>query len=127
MVDNIDPVAGLDKELALHQEPTQPATKLALKESLELKNHIDIRNRGVAEMMRSPLQTWGDFASSVTEVGQDAMLRTVQEVKVRVAPTSLEGEDGALHLQPASIHNMVRSLLAFAMTHPYATWGSRLH
>ena len=117
-----------DKELALHQEPTQPATKLALKESLELKHFIDIHNRGVAEMMRSPLQTWGDFASSViTEVGQDAMLRTVHEVKVRVAPTSLEGEDGALHLQPASIHNMVQSLVAFAMTHPYATWGFRLH
>ena len=79
-------------------------------------------------MMRSPLQTWGDFASSViTEVGQDAMLRTVHEVKDRVAPTSTEGEDGALHLQPASIHNMVRSLVAFVMTHPYATWGSRLH
>ena len=117
-----------DKELALHQEPTQPATKLALKESLELKNYIDIHNRGVAEMMRSPLHTWGDFASSVfTEVGQDAMLRTVHEVKVRVAPTSIEGEDGALHLQPASIHNMVRSLVAFAMTHPYATWGFRSH
>ena len=100
-----------------------PLSKLALAELLELRKNIDYHNGSLTGMSTTPMQTWAVFASSVqTAIAHDSLQRTYQEVSVRVASSTIQGGDGALHLKPAAIHNMVRSLAAFVMTHSMATW-----
>ena len=109
-----------DQELALHQTPPRPITKLVLSQLLELKRLINANNSEITRAANTPLHTWGEFVSTVTsELCVDGMGRTTHEVRVRQPPTTVEGTGGVLHLKPDSLHNMVRSLVAFVGCLPW--------
>ena len=110
-------------DVALHPEPPQPLSKLSLREMLSLQKLVDLHNTGIAEGTRTPLHTWGEFVSSVeTVVAQDHLLRSYHEVRVQPAPTSHRGGDGVLHLKPAALHKMVRSVVAFVKNNYWLSW-----
>ena len=80
-------------------------------------------NGSMTEQANTPMKSWAMFASSRYEsIATDALNRTYREVAVREAKSTWVGENGNLHLQPAAIHNMIRSLAAFMRTHAVATW-----
>ena len=109
-----------DQELALHQAPPRPITKLVLSQLIELKRLINANNSEITRARSTPLHTWGEFVSTVTsELCVDGMGRTTHEVRVRQPPTTVEGSGGVLHLKPDSLHNMVRSLVAFVGCLPW--------
>ena len=111
-----------DHELALHQSHPVPISKLLLTQLMELKRFVDIRNSEITERSNTPLHTWGAFASSVvSELVQDGMMRTIQQVRVRQTQNTMEGLAGVLHLKPDSLHKMVRNLVAFVGCHPWMT------
>ena len=111
------------EDVALHQEPPQPLSKLALREMLSFAKLVNLHNTGLVEGTRTPLHTWGEFVSTVgTEVVQDHLLRSLHEVRVQPAPTSHRGGDGVLHLKPAALHKMVRSVVAFVKNNYWLTW-----
>ena len=112
-----------NNELVLHQHQTKATTKLALAELLDLRRSIDMFNGSVSEQANTPMKSWAMFASSRHEsIATDAMGRTFREVAVREASSTWVGEKGNLHLQPAALHNMVRSVVAFMRTHAGVTW-----
>ena len=110
-------------ELVLNQGPPRPLSKCALAELLDLRKLIDCHNGALTEVAFTPMQAWAMLVSSRHDtVATDSLNRTYQEVSVVVKPVTLAGNNGELHLQPAAIHNMVRSLAAFMGTHAVATW-----
>ena len=110
-------------ELVLHQGPPRPLSKCALAELLDLRKLIDCHNGALTEVPFTPMQAWAMLVSSRQDtVATDSLNRTYREVSVVVKPVTLAGNNGELHLQPAAIHNMVRSLAAFMGTHSVATW-----
>ena len=112
-----------DNELVLHQQQTKSTTKLALAELLELRRSIDMHNGSVSEQANNPMKSWAMFASSRHETTMtDARGRTIRGVAVRASSATWEGANGNLHLQPAALHSMVRSLVTFLRTHAEVAW-----
>ena len=110
-------------ELVLHQQPPRATAKLALAELLDLRKSIDMHNGSLTDAANTPMQSWSKFASARhTEIATDPLNRTYREVTVRVAKSTWVGTNGNLHLSPAAIHNMIRSVASFMQTHAAATW-----
>ena len=98
-------------------------TKLALAELLELRRSVDIHNGSISEQATNPMKSWAMVASSRHEATMtDARGRTIREVAVRASSATWESANGNLHLQPAALHSMVRSLVTFLRTHADVTW-----
>ena len=120
----LPPIVHLgDNELVLHQQQSIPVTKLALAELLELRRSVDIHNGSISEQATNPMKSWAMVASSRHEATvTDARGRTIREVAVRASSATWGSANGNLHLQPAALHSMVRSLVTFLRTHAEVSW-----
>ena len=106
-----------DGEVALHQETPKAVSKLALAEMLMLRELVDCQNGSMTAMPSTPMHSWAKLVSARHgNTAFDSLHRTYQEVTVRVTPSTW-GVDGVLHLKPSAIHNLVRTVAAFMVTH----------
>ena len=106
-----------DGEVALHQDPPKAVSKLALAEMLQLRELVDYQNGSMTTVPSTPMHSWAKLVSARHDnTAFDSLHRTYQEVSVRVTPSTW-GVDGVLHLKPSAIHNLVRTVAAFMVTH----------
>ena len=110
-----------DGEIALHEAPPKAVSKLALAEMLQLRELVDYHNGSMTPVPSTPMHAWAKLVSARHDATAfDSLHRTFQEVSVRVNPSAWV-VDGELHLKPSAIHNLVRSVAAFMVTHR-GTW-----
>ena len=113
-----------DKHLALNQGPAVSYTRASFHELCRLRSLVDnkhiVQKAGLGTVV--PLHQWSyHFSRAATSGDRTSNGLFVQKVDWE-AHATIEGSDGALHLDPHALQILVRRVVKWVRCAPYITW-----
>ena len=115
-----------DKHLALNQGPAVSYTRASFHELCRLRSLVDNHNKHIVQKAGLgtvvPLHQWSyHFSRAATSGDRTSNGLFVQKVDWE-AHATIEGSDGALHLDPHALQILVRRVVKWVRCAPYITW-----